>query len=114
MPDLYDRILEQTERLGITGKELGNLLGFKKSPMTDWKNHKSNPTIEQLAKMCDIFAISSDYLLFGKARSLSSDQQELIETYNHLDRRGQHRVHTIIYEELDRIASKDNQTTAEV
>ena len=51
MPDLYDRILEQTERLGITGKELGNLLGLKKSPMTDWKNHKSNPTIEQLANV---------------------------------------------------------------
>lgn len=30
MPDLYGRILEQTERLGITGKELGELLGLKK------------------------------------------------------------------------------------
>lgn len=37
MPDLYGRILEQTERLGITGKELGELLGLKKSPLTDWK-----------------------------------------------------------------------------
>ena len=44
MPDLYGRILEQTERLGITGKELGELLGLKKSPLTDCKNHKSNPT----------------------------------------------------------------------
>ena len=32
MPDLYGRILEQTERLGITGKELGELLGFEKKP----------------------------------------------------------------------------------
>ena len=85
MPDLYGRILEQTERLGITGKELGELLGLKKSPLTDWKNHKSNPTLEQLANI------------------LSPDHQELIDTYDKLDRRGQHRVHTIIYEEIDRM-----------
>ena len=30
MPDLYGRILEQTESLGITGKELGELLCMKK------------------------------------------------------------------------------------
>lgn len=107
MHDLYDRILEQTDRLGMTGKELGTLLGLKKSPMTDWKNHKSNPTIEQIAKMCEIFAVSSDYLLFGKTFSLSRDQEELIDTYKKLDRRGQHRIHTIIYEELDRIATSE-------
>lgn len=123
MSSLYERILEQTERLDITGKQLGELLGLKKSPLTDWKNHKSNPTLDQLVLMCDIFAISSDYLLFGKdngvtktnhlssekkisiitAENLSADQQELINTYEKLDRRGQHRVHTIIYEELDRM-----------
>lgn len=103
MPGLYERILEQSERLGMTGKQLGELLGLKKSPLTDWKNHKSNPTLEQLVKMCEIFAISSDYLLFGSTKDLSPDQQELISTYGKLDRRGQHRVHTIIYEELDRM-----------
>ena len=30
MLKLYDRILEQTTRLGLTGKELGSLLGLKK------------------------------------------------------------------------------------
>ena len=105
MPGLYERILEQSERLGITGKQLGELLGLKKSPLTDWKNHKSNPTLEQLAKMCEIFAISSDYLLFGSIGNLTADQQELVDTYDKLDRRGQHRVHTIIYEELDRMGS---------
>ena len=79
------------------------MLGLKKSPLTDWKNKKSNPTLDQLVKMCEIFATSSDYLLYGEMGSLSADQQELIDTYKKLDRRGQHRVHTVIYEELDRI-----------
>ena len=43
--------------------------------------------------------------MFGND-SLSNDENELISTYNRLDRRGQHRVHTIIYEELDRMESQ--------
>ena len=64
MTGLYERIAEQAERKGLTGKELGKLLGLKKSPLTDWKNKKSCPTLEQVALMCDIFAVSSDYLIF--------------------------------------------------
>lgn len=103
MSGLYERILEQTEQLKITGKDLGSLLGLKKSPLTDWKNKKSSPTLEQLVMMCDIFASSADYLLYGKTDSLSKDQRELVDTYESLDRRGQHKVHLVIYEELDRI-----------
>ncbi|MCM1057698.1 MAG: hypothetical protein NC517_08835 [Firmicutes bacterium] len=106
MNDIYNRIVEQTEKLGINGTQLGDMLGLKKSPMTDWKNHKSNPTLEQLIRMCEIFAISADYLLFGYESNLTAGQLELLRTYSSLDSRGQHRVHTIIYEELDRISAK--------
>lgn len=107
MSSLYNRILEQTTRLGISGTELGEMLGLKKSPLTDWKNQKSKPTLEQLIRMCEIFAVTSDYLLFGTSINLPSDQQELIEIYNQLDHRGQHRLHTIAYEELDRMESQN-------
>lgn len=110
MSGLYERIATQTEILGLTGKELGEMLGLKKSPLTDWKNKKSNPTLDQLVKMCEIFATSSDYLLYGKTGDLSADQQELIDTYKKLDRRGQHRVHTVIYEEIDRIDQEAKQS----
>lgn len=72
MQGLYARILEQTQKVSLTGKGLGELLGLKKSPMTDWKNGKSNPTLEQFARMCDIFAISADYLLFGNSSNIAS------------------------------------------
>ncbi len=85
MSGLYDRIFEQTTRLGLTGKELGSLLGLKKSPLTDWKNHKSAPTLEQLMRMCEIFATSSDYLLFGKVDVLSNNENILLEKFNSLD-----------------------------
>ena len=104
MTGLYDRIMEQTTLKGMSGKELGSLLGLKKSPLTDWKNGKSSPTLDQIVMMCEIFATSSDYLIYGKSSSfLTDDQAELLSTYNQLDSRGRHRVHTIIYEEIDRM-----------
>ena len=70
MSSLYDRIIEQTKRLNMTGKELGQQLGLKKTPLTDWKNQKSCPTLEQVVMMCEIFAVSADYLIFGKSLML--------------------------------------------
>ena len=69
---LYERIFTCSTQLGITGNKLGELLGLKKSPLTDWKNGKSKPTLDQLEKMCDIFATSADYLLFGRENKNST------------------------------------------
>lgn len=103
MSSIYERIAEQAEKINMNGRQLGAALGLKKSPLTDWKNHKSSPTLEQILKMCEIFATSSDYLLFGFKPILEPDQNELLQNYNSLDSRGKHRIHTVMYEELDRI-----------
>lgn len=81
MTEICDRIKEQSNRIGISSKELANLLGLKKSPLTDWKNQKSKPTLEQVIKMCEIFAVSSDYLLFGKNTYLSDMEIELLNYF---------------------------------
>lgn len=88
MYSLYLRIKENADLNGISGKELGTLLGLKKSPLTDWKNEKSCPTIEQIIKLCDIFAVSADYLLFGKQsdnNSISSPEQDLLCYFRNMD-----------------------------
>ena len=107
MSTLYNRILSLTKEQNISGVALGKMIGLRKSPLTDWKNGKSEPTLEQVIKICEIFAISSDFLLFGSIKhdlaSLSSDESELVNTYKKLDRRGKTRVNNTIYEELDRI-----------
>lgn len=65
---IYDRIYEQCRTHKINGKQLGELLNLRKSPMTDWKNGQAKPTVEQIAKMCEIFAVSADYLILGKEK----------------------------------------------
>lgn len=44
----YERINILCKENHITGKEIGEKLGLKKSPLTDWKNNKSKPTIDQI------------------------------------------------------------------
>lgn len=84
MLELYERILQETKRNGLDGNKIGQLLGLKKSPLTDWKNGKSIPTTEQIIKLCDIFAVSADYLLFGNNKHLSADEQTLISQFQYL------------------------------
>ena len=80
---LYERIFEISKEKNINGKQLGEMLGLKKSPMTDWKNGKAQPTVEQIIKMCDIFATSADYLLFGKEKeNLNDRENQLLKYFN--------------------------------
>lgn len=79
---IYNRIYELCLKEGITGKELGEKLGLKKSPLTDWKNLKAKPTVDQIIAMCDIFATTSEYLLFGKeSKELTTEEQKLLDAY---------------------------------
>lgn len=79
---MYDRIKMLCDEKGINGKELGVLLGLKKSPLTDWKNGKAKPTIEQVKIMCEIFATSSEYIIFGKVTAeLTKEEVLLIKAY---------------------------------
>ena len=93
MHGLYERIIILTNKANINGRELGEKLGLKKSPLTDWKNKKSNPTLEQFAKMCEIFAVSPEYLLTGKeAAELTPEEQKLVGLYRLADERGRRSI----------------------
>lgn len=105
---IVDRIVELCNKTNTKGIDLGKVLGLKKSPLTDWKNKKSNPTVEQIIKICDYFAISSDYLLFGSSSSnteksnledsISVDEQNLIDIYRDIDDTGKREVQRCIRE----------------
>lgn len=87
----YERINFLCKENHITGKEIGEKLGLKKSPLTDWKNNKSKPTIDQIKTICEIFAVSADYILFGKDadKNLTKEESEVIQAYKKADARTQ-------------------------
>ncbi len=103
MDDMYARISAECSRIGMTGKEFGKMLNLKKSPLTDWKNQKSRPTLEQTMKMCEIFAISADYLLFGIAGNiLNASEMLLLSKYRNLTQDDREEILAIINLKLQR------------
>lgn len=83
---MYDRIIDLCQRNNINGTKLGELLNLKKSPLTDWKNGKSKPTVEQVVKMCEIFAVSTEFIILGKdSESLNHEEEQLLQAYRMAD-----------------------------
>lgn len=103
MDDIYARISTECAKSGMTGKQFGELLNLKKSPLTDWKNKKSRPTLEQLMKMCEIFGISADYLLFGIAGNiLNATELLVLSRYRKLTENDREEIMAIINLKLQR------------
>lgn len=100
-------------------KDFSKLIGVSQGALSEIENNKRGLPMEAIIELMKYSktdnSVSCSWILTGisdadPSSSLSNDEKELIDTYNKLDRRGQHRIHTVIYEEIDRIeksASKD-------
>lgn len=106
-----ERIAARRKELGITGRQIKEATGISTGNLSGIEKGSSLPSATALIGLSKILNCSIDWILTGETpifenqnqSTLSENQKELLETYNRLDRRGQHRVHTTIYEELDRM-----------
>lgn len=84
METLVRKIEEIAKTKGIKGTQLGRILGLKKSPLTDWRNGHSKPTLEQIIKICDFFAITPNELLGinnDNSYFLSEEERQIIDYF---------------------------------
>lgn len=114
--EIGKRIKARRNELHITQTQIQSKTSISTGNLSCIENGKYLPSTTALIELSKILDCSIDWILTGKSSlskisvPLSEDQQELIETYNRLDRRGRHRIHTVIYEELDRIElQKENE-----
>lgn len=114
-----ERIAARRKELGITGQQVKDSIGISTGNLSGIEKGSSLPSATALIGLSQILDCSIDWILTGKTPksefltsiTLSESEEELLDTYNKLDRRGQHRVHTIIYEELDRIEKTANASS---
>lgn len=109
-------------KLGISNYQMSKETGISDSLIGYWRNGKRKPNLDNLIVISNYLSISIDFLIHGKTSSNSSimldinqfsdGESELLNTYRNLDSRGRHRVHTIIYEELDRIKKTSETPTS--
>lgn len=105
--------------LSMNQKDFAKLLGVSQGALSEIENNKRGLPMEAIIELMKYSksdnSVSCSWILTGieelpKTSHLSDDEIELIDTYAKLDRRGQHRVHTVIYEELDRIDQEAKQS----
>lgn len=114
--EINERIFYLLKMQNRTAKELSEFIGIAQSSVSAWKNENSFPSSKYMVQISEFFSISINYLLTGEndnielysKSELTKDETELIHTYKQLDRRGQYRIHTVIYEEIDRLQLTKN------
>lgn len=98
--------------LSMNQTNFSKILGISQGALSEIEKNRRGLPMEAIIELMKYSkennSISCSWILTGEKEDnshseLTNDEKELVETYNQLDRRGQHRVHTIIYEELDRM-----------
>lgn len=57
-----ERLKELRKEKNLTQKEISKLLDIKQNTYSNYENNKSEPDIQTLIKMADIFKSSIDYI----------------------------------------------------
>ncbi len=63
MNKLQTRIKELRKEHGLTQKQLAQMLGKSETGLASWEQGLSEPCVADIIKLCEIFHVSSDYLL---------------------------------------------------
>ena len=63
---LGERIAAARNRAGLTQLQLAQELGLQLFQVADWERGAAEPSLEQMAALCRVLDVKSDYLLLGK------------------------------------------------
>lgn len=63
MKIFQERLIEQRKMFGYTQREVAKFLGMTQPSYIRYENGKSEPSLESLVKLANIFDVSTDYLL---------------------------------------------------
>lgn len=64
---LGSRIYEQRAAHGLSQVDLADLLEVSRQSVSKWETDASVPDLDKLVKMCEVFGVSLDWLVLGKA-----------------------------------------------
>lgn len=71
------RLLRTTYKL--TTRELAMILNIKPPSITLWENGKTQPTLEMFERICNLFAVSSDFMLGYSQEAYTNNHLMVLE-----------------------------------
>jgi transcriptional regulator with XRE-family HTH domain len=75
----YEIFADLLAAKGLTAYQVYKATGVAQSTLSDWKNGKSRPKADKLARIAAFLGVSVDYLLTGEASPAVNGDPELTE-----------------------------------
>lgn len=67
--NMANRITNLRKQNGLSQEQLGEKLNVSRQAVSKWESGQSTPDLEYIINMCELFSITTDYLLLGKEDS---------------------------------------------
>lgn len=80
MENLAQRILQLRKQHGLSQEELADKMNVSRQAVSKWESEQSTPDLENVLALCEIFDVTSDYLLRGITTEKDGKQQSTVLT----------------------------------
>ena len=77
--NLGERILELRKKNGLSQEELAEKLGVSRQSVSKWETGNVMPDIDKAVAMCELFGVTTDYLLKGRTDHASAVYNDVLE-----------------------------------
>ncbi len=64
--ELKDRIIQLRKQAGLTQEQLGEQMDVSRQAVSKWESGQATPDLSYLTRMCELFQVSTDWLLLGR------------------------------------------------
>ncbi len=77
---ISDRILKLRKEAGFSQESLAEKLGVSRQSISKWESGNVMPDIDNVIAMCEIFGVSTDYLLTGESKEPEVQTEEYAQS----------------------------------
>lgn len=72
---MYEHYQKLLDEKGLKNADVSRATGVSNMTLSDWKRGKTNPKTETMQKLADYLEVSVDYLVNGKDKEISLQEQ---------------------------------------
>lgn len=76
MDSIGERIYELRKKNNMSQGDLANELDTSRQTISKWENNVSTPELDKIVRICEIFSVSSDYILRGLVEDKNTESHE--------------------------------------
>lgn len=80
MNSMGERIYELRKKNNMSQGDLADKLDVSRQTISKWENNTSTPELDKILHLCEVFSVSSDYILRGIVEETENSKEEANQT----------------------------------